>query len=143
MPPRFADVPDHPLLPDCAAYETLYVILNEEDSREYRVTPDGALIKLDNAATFNLGSADVAYARRTPREDAVEWLRRPTDFAEYPKYAIQMNLLTEHLGSRGREASLSMFRRFSGFDINLLNDALKALGQVYPGVIRDFYTEFY
>jgi len=127
---------------DFCAFQTLYVILNEEDSQEFYLDGQGRLFKLDNAASFNIGSYDIVLIGRKNRQDALKIFEAKLNFTEYDKYGIILRILTERYGAAGKNACLSMFKRFSVFDEKALDDALESLDNVYPVELGDYYLKF-
>ena len=129
--------------PDFIAFQTLYVILNEEDSQEYYLDGDGRLFKLDNAASFNMQSYDVAMLNAISEDEAIEKLRRKLAHTEYNKYAIILRLVTEHHGEAGRSACLAMFERFTRLDVAALEEAVDDVSEVYSIILGEYYYAFW
>lgn len=143
MPEYEKDIaPNKSWFQDFIAFQTLYVILNEEDSQEYFVDEAARLFKLDNAASFNLGAGQAGAACTGPEHIAVERLRRSLEYTEYSKYSIILDLITEKHGDTGRKASISMFERFAQMDETLLDSALDAVGEVYSDLLSEFFSLF-
>ena len=124
------------------AFLTLYVILNEEDSQEHYIDKDGRLFKLDNAVSFNLQGYQVAMLLKASEGIALELLKRGLSFTEYDKYAIILNLITEHHGSAGRDACLATFERFSQIDMDSFDEAIDAVAEMYVDLLGEYYFAF-
>lgn len=129
--------------PDFIAFQTLYVILNEEDSQEYYLDGDGRLFKLDNAASFNMQSYNVAMLNTISEDEAIEKLKRKLAHTEYSKYAINLQLITEHYGEAGRNACLAMFERFTQLNVDALEEAVDDVSEVYSIILGEYYYAFF
>lgn len=131
-----------PHFADLIAFQTLYVILNEEDSQEYFIDEAGRFFKLDNAASFNLGPYNISMINSLPEDDAIALMRKSLDFTEYSKYSMLLRLTTEHYGDAGRAACLSMFERFAALDEAKFDTAFDDLSKVYSCLISEYYYAF-
>lgn len=123
-------------------FQTLYVILNEEDSQEHYIDEQGRLFKLDNAASFNI---DFAFHDQITKGRSVgldKMFRNRLELVEYGKYKIIPNLLAEHYGETAKQTCFSMFERFAAIDEPLLDEAYITLDKVYPKKLSDYYCEF-
>jgi hypothetical protein len=125
------------------AFETLYVILNEEDSHEYYIDEQERVFKLDNAASFNLQPYVVRDAMISELRDQTSGLlNNALELIEYEKYGIIVDIHKKRCGQAAVRASLDMFRRFSELDETLLGEAFTALGKLYPKTIVGYYRDF-
>ncbi len=127
---------------DFIAFQTLYVILNEDDSQEYYLDTDGRLFKLDNASSFNLNEYHVAMSFNMSEDAAIARLKNSLHLTEYDKYAIILRILSEKYGDVGRRACLSMFERFSVLDETIFDEALDSLSEIYPSIISEYFYIF-
>jgi hypothetical protein len=131
---------------DFYAFQVLYVILNEEDSREFYYNEQGRVFKLDNAASFNLQSYVVqsifaAGQKKTP--DIIrQILTSGLNLTEYARYGIVLGILNKVFGQSAADAGYDMFKRFAAFDETQLNLAYEALDKVYPSTISNYYRDF-
>jgi hypothetical protein len=125
-------------------FMALYIILNEEDSEEYYYNTDGRVIKLDNAASFNMDMVKVAGVINCNGEDLPPYLMqllvRSLNHFEYGKYSILMNTTREHFGKKAVETAFEVFKRFAKFDLSKIEDARNALEKVYPLEICEYYV---
>jgi len=125
-------------------FETLFVILNEEDSHEYFTDKRGKLFKLDNAASFNMNL--MTYGFLTWKGELPEPLRHSTQnclyHTERDKYEIRIEILTKYYGQESVNISFEMFKAFSELDVSLLENAFATLRKVYPSPVVDYYREF-
>jgi len=133
---------------DFYAFQTLYVILNEEDSQEFFIDERERVFKLDNAAAFNIGAilAGATFTGAIPdkwMESKIESLIQSSlSHTEYDKYGIMLRILTERYGQEAGNVSLDMFKRFAAFDETALDEAYISLDVVYPERLSDYYREF-
>ena len=128
---------------DFIAFQTLYVILNEEDSQELFVDSEqGLLFKLDNAASFNVGEMDIAYLFYYSEEESIAYFKRKLSYTEYNKYSILLRLITEKYGEAGRNMCLSAFEKFAELDETRFEDDFDAIGEVYSIVLSEYYWAF-
>jgi hypothetical protein len=131
---------------DFYAFQVLYVILNEEDSREFYYNEQGRIFKLDNAASFNLQSYVVqnviaAGQKKTP--DIIrQILTSGLNLTEYAKYGIALGILNKDFGQSAADVGYDMFKRFAAFDETQLNLAYEVLDKVYPSTISNYYRDF-
>ncbi len=123
-------------------FQTLYVILNEEDSQEYYIDEQGRLFKLENAASFNIDFAFHDQITKGRNAGLDKMFRNRLELVEYDKYKIIPNLLAEHYGETAKQTCFSMFERFAAIDELLLDEAYITLDKVYPKVLSDYYCEF-
>ena len=130
---------------DFHRFETLYYILNEEDSHEYYTDKHGKLFKLDNAAAFNMTFMTYGFVTTKSNDLPVEF-RHCGEYAmrnaDRVMYDIYIESLPKYYGQEAVEISMETFRAFSELDMSLLENAFVTLGKVYPAAIVNYYREF-
>jgi hypothetical protein len=133
--------------PDYFRFLALYEILGEEDSREICVDGDNRVFKLDNAAAFNLTELSMALLLKKTRSP---WVRKAIDgeierfleTAEDQSYSIMIETLRECHGDTAVNACMTIFGRFAGLGLALLDEAFVSLDRVYPKTVSDYLRRF-
>jgi hypothetical protein len=124
----------------------LFVILNEEDSEELFYDGQNRVFKLDNAASFNLDTgiveSVVKYGKREPPAWVWQKLEKRLDFLEYEKYGAILEVMNKYYGKTAAETGFEFIRRFSEFDLSLIEAACETLEKVYPQAIAEYYPAF-
>lgn len=127
-------------------FKMLYVILNEEDSEEFFYDEQTRVFKLDNAASFNLGTLKVEhavrYGHREPPNRVYQMLINGLNFLEYDKYSILLSVMNKHYGKTAAETGFEFIRRFSKFDLSQIELACETLEKIYPITITQYYPAF-
>jgi hypothetical protein len=127
-------------------FTMLFVILNEEDSGELFYDGQGRVFKLDNAASFNLDTGIVESALKYGKKGPPAWLwqklEKRLDFLECEKYGKILEAMNKNNGKTAAEIGFEFIRRFSEFDLSLVEAACETLGKVYPPAIAEYYPAF-
>lgn len=129
---------------DFYRFETLYVILNEEDSEEYYIDELNRVFKLDNAASFHINYyfAGVAFSKKKLSAKTEHSLHSMLMHTEYAKYNILHRIIIDKHGEEAGKVCMEMYERFAAFDETLLDAAYKTLDSIYPSWLSDYYCEF-
>jgi hypothetical protein len=106
------------------AFETLYAILCEGDSREYYTDSEACVFKLDNASAFTVDTLTIQWFDGD--SEAYVFLSDVTNklrniYNSYLKF--QFETLKKNFGKPSEESFTENIRRFAGFDENVLNEA--------------------
>lgn len=127
-------------------FRMLYVIINEEDAEELFYDEQNRVFKLDNAASFNLNTImveqAVKYGKKEPPNRVIQTLINGLNFLEYEKYSISLSVMNKYYGKTAAETGFDFIKRFSEFDISLIEPACETLGKIYPLTITEYYPAF-
>jgi len=125
------------------AFEALFVILNEEDSREYYLDEQGRIFKLDNAAAFNVQQTTIMLFDGNPiGQFFIPDINAPLHHIGYDWYELKYEEFMQGHGQVAVDAYLSLIQRFSEFDETVLYEAYRALEKQYPKALSEYYDEF-
>ena len=123
-------------------FEALFIILNEDDSHEYYLDEQGRMFKLDNATAFTVQQTTVMYFDGNPLgRFFIPDINAPLNAVGYDWYHIKYEQFMREHGQTAVDAYLSMIRRFSAFDENVLYEAYDGLDKQYPKALSRYYDE--
>jgi hypothetical protein len=123
-------------------FEALFVILNEDDSREYYLDDDGQMFKLDNAASFTVQQSTIMLFDGNPTgQFFIPDINAPLNAVGYDWYGIKYNEFMKKHGQTAVDSYLSLIQRFSEFDETILYEAYNDLEKQYPKALCHYYDE--
>jgi len=121
------------------AFEALYVILNEEDSREFYLDSNNCLFKLDNSASFNLHlSPEMLKLNELLGND----IFKGVEFLEYDIYEIHRETLIKLHDNEANAPYLETFKHFANLNMNVFDEALEAVGRNYASYVVEYFYRF-
>jgi len=124
-------------------FEALYVIVNEEDSREYYLDEQKRLFKLDNAAAFTVLQTLILYFDGNPIGQFfhANTINHSLNSVGYGWYGIKYKDFKKRFGQAAAEAYISVIERFIEFDETVLEEAYSALEKHYPEALSCYYRD--